>query len=237
MSLSFVLTLKVKPDNNYKETDININKFDEYFSKEKKIQNLNEFKDKLDDLNLVGYIQFTYSNNNILEITSLFIKQDERGKGYGLILMIFYLCAFLNFIPNSYYIKKILLDDDSDLRGTTKSIYYLFGFRTKSEPTMDISFFKSRRSLTERLKKDPLFEDINNIIDYFNFLLKKFNDKLININDNNFEFELSNITDKSKIETQKLNIPLCLTQLEKRFTHTRSVSRAMSKAFQIKKNK
>lgn len=221
MSLSFVLSLTVNPET-------------EGYNEEINTLNLQEFQKKLENTNLVGYLQFTYSAKQ-LHISSLFVKEDKRGKSYGLFLMIFYLCAFIKYIHNSYYIKKILLDDDSDFSGTTKSIYYLFGFRTKSVPTMDLKFFQSRKSLANKFRNnDPSFENINNIIDYYNFLLKKFESKLLLIN-KNFIFELSNITDTTKIEKIQLNIQNCMIPIVKQQSVTRSVALANKKAMSIKK--
>ena len=91
--LSFVLTLTIN-DN----IDLGISRgeqIDDLFIK-KTTLDLQAFREKLNDPKLVGYIQFTYNTVNCnLNISSLFIKEDERGKGYGIFLMIFYLCAFL----------------------------------------------------------------------------------------------------------------------------------------------
>ena len=210
--LSFVLTLTIKVN-----IDLGITRgeqMESIFNKETTLD-LQAFRDKLNDSKLVGYIQFTYNTLNChLNISSLFIKENERGKGYGLFLMIFYLCAFLKNVENSYYLKTISLDDDSNFTGTKKSIYYLFGFRITDEPTMTTPFFLSRSQQNKRKKKEDEEQSIhlNNIIEYYNFLLDKFNHKLSLINDN-FCFELSNIHEDNFIIKQ-LSISDCMNKAE-----------------------
>ena len=208
--LSFVLTLTINEN------------FDDLFIKETTIT-LQTFREKLNDPKLVGYIQFIYNtSNNNLNIYSLFVKENERGKDYGIFLMIFYLCAFLKNVHNSYYIKNISLDDNSNLTGTRRSIYYRLGFRTIDEPTMSNPFFISRPKQNKRaINEDPSFDHLNNIIDYYNNLLDKFKDKLSLINDK-FCFELSNIQEDNFVIIKKLSISDCMTKAEIPRPKTRS---------------
>ena len=217
--LSFVLTLTIIVN-----IDLGITRgeqMESIFIKETTLD-LQAFRDKLNDPKLVGYIQFTYNTVNCnLNISSLFIKETERGKGYGIFLMIFYLCAFLKNVHNSYYIKNLSLDDDSNLTGTKKSIYYIFGFRTTEEPTMTNPFLISRPKQNKRARnEDPSFFHLNNIIDYYNSLLDKFNHKLSFINDN-FCFELSSI-EGDHITTNQLSMSDCMVKAEKPGPVTRS---------------
>jgi len=218
--LSFVLTLTINEN-----IDLGISsgdQIDDLFIKETTLT-LQTFKEKLNDPKLVGYIQFTYNtSNNNLNISSLFIKENERGKGYGIFLMIFYLCAFLKNVYNSYYIKNISLDDDSKLAGTRSSIYYSLGFRTIDEPTMTTLFFISRPQQKKRARnEDPLFVHLNNIIDYYNNLLDKFKDKLSLINDK-FCFELSDIQEDNFVIIKQLSMSDCMKKAEIHRPETRS---------------
>ena len=217
--LSFVLTLTINQN-----IDLGIssscNQMDDI-----KETTLNLFKEKIADPKLVGYIQFTYNtSNNNLNISSLFIKEQERNNGYGILLMIFYLCAFLKNVHNSYFIKNISLDDHSNRAGTISSIYHKFGFRTTEEPTMTFPFFKSSSQQNKRGRdEDNPFDHLNNIIYYYNNLLDTYSAKLSLIKDN-FCFELS-LIDGHNITTKKLNIPECMTKFEILRPETRSMKK------------
>lgn len=171
----------------------------------------------------IGYIIFHYDKLNIL-ITSLYVY--EKGQGYGSVLMIFFLCFIINNIHDSYYIKKISLDDCSDLACTKKSIYYKLGFRILDDRSMEImriNFLKpssSKKTINKQHKyNDDIFSSIvhfKSITDYYNHLLDIYKELLLKIasKDDILSFKIYKNKDGEYIYIKDLDIGSCLIKKE-----------------------
>jgi len=164
----------------------------------------------------IGYIIFTHLKNETIYITSLYII--EKGKKYGTLLLILLICFIINNIDDSYFTKKIFLDDCSDLACTKSSIYYKMDYRIldlNSIETMSIKFLKP-----DKKPKNPYeYSDGSSsshvhhktILEYFNYLLKNNEDLLRNLTpDITFKIFISN--DKEFIYKGDLNIFQCLKE-------------------------
>jgi hypothetical protein len=146
--------------------------------------------------NEIGYISFNINKKSIY-IQSLYITDiNEKNKGYGSLLLLLMLKYVIKNINDSYYIKKIYLDDCSDLALTKKSIYYKFGFRITNKQSceiMQVNFLKPYPSkylinkyyIYHRNKK-PSIKHFNSIIDFYlrNIIVLYYFNKKINKNDN-----------------------------------------------------
>jgi hypothetical protein len=117
---------------------------------------------KYDGSGEFGYIIYNIYNQKSINVSSLYITdENEQGKGYGYGLLILFLCYVIKTRNNAYFIKKINLDDCSDLALTKCSIYYKFGFRILNDlnsEVMQINFLQPE--LTKHMKdKYHIYQD------------------------------------------------------------------------------
>jgi hypothetical protein len=111
----------------------------------------------------IGYIIYNLFNKQII-VSSLYISDKYQRQGYGTILIILFICYVLNTVDDSYYIRKISLDDCSKYNTTKKSIYYKLGFRILNSYTMEImsiNFLQPKPSKSKILKQHKYSDEID----------------------------------------------------------------------------